>query len=267
MCSFRASSRVIRQYRLAAAEVKPPEAAPRSAPEDDAAPECGADMAAETLLAQAQLQVAEMIGAARAEVAGIHQRAYEEGRQAGRQAGHAEGQNQAQAAAREQITRLAQLVESLVAERARLLADAEEETVELALAIARKVVGDAAAGDPGVILQMVAQAVEVLGSPTSYEVHVNPEDAAATGGPPERVRGQQRVDARGRRTRGCRRLHGDPRGQPGGCAPRNTTGLDRAGLCQLTEVVMTANQELTKIDLRHYRAILPQIVTLRQQAR
>jgi FliI/YscN family ATPase len=30
---------------------------------------------------------------------------------------------------------------------------------------------------------------------------------------------------------------------------------------------MTANQELTKIDLRRYNAVLPQIVTLRQQAR
>jgi flagellar assembly protein FliH len=205
---------VIREYRLAAPDEQPQETAPRPAPEDDAATESGADVAAETLLSQAQCQVAEMIDAARAQIAQMHQRAYEEGRQAGRQAGHEEGLRQTQAAGRQQVTQLAQLVESLISERARLLASAEEEVVELALAIARKVIGDAAADDPGVILQMVAQAVEVLGRPASYEVHVNPEDA-------------QRIEAHLSDSEGSREwtLVADERVAAGGCTVNHGVSL------------------------------------------
>ncbi len=177
MYSSRSGGRVIRQYRLAAADERSQETAPQLVSNDEMAAEGEAEVTAEALVSQTQLQVAEMLSAARLENAHMREQAYEEGRRAGMQAGREEALRQAQAAAGEQISRLAQVADSLIAERSRVLADTQGEVVELALAIARKVIGDAAASDPDAILQMVAQAVEVLGRPTSYQVHVNPEDA------------------------------------------------------------------------------------------
>jgi flagellar biosynthesis/type III secretory pathway protein FliH len=98
-------------------------------------------------------------------------RGYAAGEQAGAEAGLArlEGLHR----------RLAQAIDDIAAERRRVLLESERSVVQLALAIARRVLRRECSTHPAVIASLAHGALGRLGVAEGIEVRVNPADAAA----------------------------------------------------------------------------------------
>jgi flagellar assembly protein FliH len=132
------------------------------------------------LLAGARREAEELRQAARAagaaEAEQLRQEAQQQGYADGYETGHSEGLAQAEAKTAANIARMHQVVDHLITERQRLLTETESDLVGLALAISQKVIGDLASSCSAVILHLAARAVDVLGNPDDYEVHVSPQD-------------------------------------------------------------------------------------------
>jgi len=130
------------------------------------------------LVEDARSEAARLLAEARREAEEIAAGMREDARREGFEAGRQEGMALAEAETREEIAHLQEILQGVVAQRAQLLAGAEEGLVDLALAIARKVIGDAASRDIGVVAAMANQAIAVMGQPGSVRVRLNPKDAA-----------------------------------------------------------------------------------------
>lgn len=123
--------------------------------------------APETLSAEAS-----PAGASPVSPAEIERQAYREG--------FARGERDGRAAAARQVepvlAGLQQLVESLEAGRQKLRREAEQEVVALALAVARKVVGQALASDAAALAGIVREAVGRTEASGSIQVRMHPDD-------------------------------------------------------------------------------------------
>jgi flagellar assembly protein FliH len=128
------------------------------------------------LLDQARAEADRLLVAAQEEAKAIREGAEAEGRRAGFETGRAEGRAIADAQAKQEIGHLREILDNLLAERVRILSSAEPELVDLALAIARKVIGDAASGQREALAYMVRQAVEQLGHTGPFQIHLHPTD-------------------------------------------------------------------------------------------
>jgi flagellar assembly protein FliH len=100
-----------------------------------------------------------------------------------RQQGRAEGEAAGLARAGQRldpvIANLSAAINELAQQRARLRADAEEDTVKLAIAIARRVLHRELSTDPEAILGLVKAAFGKLNARETHRLRVSPEDAAA----------------------------------------------------------------------------------------
>lgn len=170
MFSSRTAGKVIRRYHFT------PGLPPAQPGEEQFVASPGVEQLA-PLMDEARAHAESLLQAAHDESAEIRRQAEAEGRTAGLAAGRQEGLAWGQAQMAAEIERLQQIVDSLAAERLRVLAEAEGELVDLALAIASKVVGSLAEERADAILAMAQQAVEALGHPLTYQIHVNPQDA------------------------------------------------------------------------------------------
>jgi flagellar assembly protein FliH len=208
MSSFR-NGNLIRQYRFLEPAVMPAEedapAEPRGAARNDGS---GPSLweGSDQMVGEARAEAERITRKAREEAAAIAALAREEARKEGFEAGRQEGLALAERETREEIASLQEILQGTVAQRSQILASAEESLVELALAIARKIIGDAASRDIGVIAGMARQAIEVLGRPGSVRVHLNPGDA-------ERMAAYWQVEAGGP----AWEIVPDERVSPGGC--------------------------------------------------
>lgn len=122
----------------------------------------------------AQLRVeAEAAGQAEGKKAG-----YEAGHETGRQEGHAQAMTEmaAQMAAIQQSWTAA--LESWDAARRELLIDARQSLLELALAVARKIVQRLPTVDPAVVAEQVAKAIDYVMRPGDVTIRIHPEDRA-----------------------------------------------------------------------------------------
>lgn len=168
------SKTIIRRYRVVTAQ---------EPPEDTGLTEKGAERReaanglTEALLAQARAEAERIVAEARQQAEAVRQQAAAAGRQQGFEAGFAEGRAAAEAQAAQEVARLHDLLNSILAERARILSGAEAELVDLALAIARKVIGDIAANHVEAVAYIVHQAVEQLGQTGPFQIHLHPADA------------------------------------------------------------------------------------------
>jgi flagellar assembly protein FliH len=123
------------------------------------APLVSAHQRARVIAAAAADEAARVIDEARREA--------EELRRAARDAGYEEG-----------LARASGWLAAAVAQRDRLLAEAEPELVDLALAIARRVVGAAAEREAGVALESASRVLAAARGRRSIALHVHPDDAA-----------------------------------------------------------------------------------------
>ena len=116
---------------------------------------------------------AEMIlGEASSKAEEVRLQAYDEGYQEG----HNDGLDEARTAASEHMKRITDLAESVAADMTRIMNNAEEGVVRLALAVAEKIVLKSLSEDRAIIVGMVKWALEQVDPMEVLRVRVNPED-------------------------------------------------------------------------------------------
>jgi flagellar assembly protein FliH len=98
--------------------------------------------------------------------------------QQGRSEGEAAGVQQAAQRVDGTVAQLANLMRELGSHKARLRMELEEDTVKLAIAIARRVLNRELATDPDVILGLVKAAFAKLNAREAIRLRVSPPDAA-----------------------------------------------------------------------------------------
>jgi len=152
------------------------DARPMIGPEDGSRPGLVTSALTESLLAQARTEADRILAEALKQGQSLREQAETEGRRLGLEAGQIEAKKAIEAQFKEEIERIQQVLEATRTERNRILARSESELVELSLAIARRIIGDAVARDIEVLLHMAHQAVAQLGQSGPFQLHVNAED-------------------------------------------------------------------------------------------
>jgi hypothetical protein len=117
-------------------------------------------------------RASEIVAAARAQAAQIESEARAEGYRAGRAEGLAAAEDERAATSAALGTVLAELQES----RESYLAATERDVVELAVAIAEKIVGAALVADPELVCNLVAGALRAVEGGNGLVLEVNPDD-------------------------------------------------------------------------------------------
>src|SRR5580765_4191669 len=123
-------------------------------------------------------RASEIVAAARAQAARIESEARAEGFRTGRAEGQAAGAEEIAAT----TAALAGVLAALDGSRAAYVAAAERDVVELALAIAEKIVGASLAVDPGIVCNLVAGALRSVEGSDRLVLEVNPDDLALVQG-------------------------------------------------------------------------------------
>ena len=135
---------------------------------------------AERMLHEARVDAGRMIGLAQAEATDAWDNARRVGYEEGRRNGEAEGQVAGQAAGRAALFSAAEQVRSLaegaLVDHSETLRVAEREVVELAIAVASKVIGQEVAMDPSVVARIVGLALEETAKRGTVRVRLNPVD-------------------------------------------------------------------------------------------
>lgn len=141
----------------------------------------------EAAVAEAQRLVAEAKAERDRLVAGARERGHAEGLAKGMTEGRAKGEAEAGGKAleehRERLEALSASWEAALAEferrREEMLAEARDDVLALALAIARKVTHRAVLCDPGVVVEQVSHVLAMQARPTALTVAVHPDDESA----------------------------------------------------------------------------------------
>jgi flagellar biosynthesis/type III secretory pathway protein FliH len=151
----------------------------------------------------------------------LEREAFTKGFQQGERAGAEAAAKRGEATLR----RLAQSIEELASLRAELVHKTERQVVELAFAIARRVLRREIAVDGALLVTMARVALERLGDNTSATIRLNPDDYAMLG-------------ARAQVNEGSVvRIVPDPAVNPGGCLVQTDFGAIDAGIdAQLSEM-------------------------------
>lgn len=173
-------------------------------------------------------RAAEIVATAEASAVAIHEAARERGFAEGHAAG-LEAAGEALGAAR---STLESAVAGLAAARDEFVAAAELRAVELALALAEKVLGAAFAADPALVCDVVAGALRRVTSHDGIVIELNPDDADV-------VSGWIAASASGARV--AIDLQPDRRVGRGGCIVRTSDGAIDA---QLPEQLAAAGELL-----------------------
>ncbi|MBN1766792.1 MAG: hypothetical protein JW860_16175 [Sedimentisphaerales bacterium] len=137
----------------------------------------GAQRECERILAQAGQQAQEIKEKAR-------QEGYQQGQEKGLEEGRQEGHEQALGEARETFARdsvntlkaLKEICEEFNRNKERLLWQAQQETVQLALAISEKVIKQQARQNPEITIANIKEALEFITSDTNVIINVNSRD-------------------------------------------------------------------------------------------
>lgn len=143
---------------------------------------------------------------------------YQQGERAGLEAAHAKGE--------QMLARLAASMQDLQRLRTELLVKTERQVVDLAVAMARRIVHRELALDPDLLLAMARVALDRLADVSTASIRLHPEDYAATVG-----RGQSS------QVPGGVRIVADPAIARGGCLVQSDYGvIDVTASVQLDEL-------------------------------
>ncbi len=135
----------------------------------------GADpVKADEIVGRAREQAEAIIADARAEAARIKEVARLDGFELGQREGYEEGMVRAEADAENMRREAAQLVEAAKEEAARVVAGAEPKIMQIALAVARKVIKREVAADPEIVLGNVREALRRIGRDDSVTIRTSP---------------------------------------------------------------------------------------------
>lgn len=128
-------------------------------------------------IAEAEQALEEAREQARQITQEAEERGYQEGLRKGYEEGYQQGHEEGLRLLEEEISRVRQIAEGALEARQRLLSAMEPEIVSLALAIAKKVIGEEATRNQEVIAHMVHRAIDQLGRRGPYRIRLNPQDA------------------------------------------------------------------------------------------
>lgn len=120
------------------------------------------------LQATADRQLQEAEARWKTELEQTSRQRYEEGRQA--------GLDEREAEAREAVERLDLLHQSFKQERAQLLHEAEGLVVDLAIAVARRILGAQIECDEKLLMRVIRTALQHMGEESNLEIKVHPDD-------------------------------------------------------------------------------------------
>jgi flagellar assembly protein FliH len=145
-----------------------------------------------------------------AHLAALEREAFASGHAAGERAGLEAGNKRAEA----MLRRLAQTLDELRSLRATMIRQSEQQMVQLALAIARRILRREATVDEDLLVAMARVALERLGDAGNATIRLNPEDYSHT------------VQRHGDHWAGARvRVVADPSVSRGGCLVESDFGL------------------------------------------
>lgn len=155
-------------------------------------------------------------------VAAVQSEAYARGYEEGERAGVESGGRRAEA----MVARLTQTVEELAGVRAQMIRQTERQMVELALAVARRIIHREVSLDRDLLIAMARVALDRLGESATVTVKLHPEEFAATSA------------ARVSRVMGtCVTVLEDPRLERGACLVESDLGtIDVSVDAQIEEV-------------------------------
>jgi flagellar assembly protein FliH len=157
----------------------------------------------------------EIRAAHQARLAALEREAFASGYAAGERAGLEAGNKRAEA----MLRRLAQTLDELRALRGTLLRQTEQQMVQLALAIAKKILRREAAFDQDLLVAMARVALDRVGEQGGATIRLNPEDYAQT------------VQRHGDHWAGSRvTVVADPAVSRGGCLVESEFGFVDAGI-------------------------------------
>jgi flagellar assembly protein FliH len=204
-----------------ATATRPPSASRRQAaasPERtaDAGPDsCAADAGAPTALEAVGAEHAARLQALERDA---FARGFAQGERAGAEAAAERG--------KAMLRRLAETLEELAGLRARIIHETERQVVQLALAIARKVIHREVSIDHDLLAAIARVALDRLGESTQVVVRLNPDDHAVAAGAGASAWPVGHVT-----------VVADPRVPPGGCRVESELGVVDAGVdAQITEI-------------------------------
>ncbi len=173
--------------------------------------------------------------------AAVEREAYAKGYDAGEQAGLHTGGQRADA----MVPRLAQAIEELAAVRAQMIRQTERQMVELALAVARRIIHREVSLDRDLLIAMARVALDRLGESAQITVRLHPEDFEATS-----------ADRISRVMGTCVTVLEDPRLERGACMVESDLGtLDISVDAQIEEVAraLLGARRLSDDDERDHR--------------
>jgi len=157
-----------------------------------------------------------------AQFAVVEREAYAKGYEAGEQAGLATGGQRADAI----VVRMSQALEELAAVRAQMIRQTERQMVELALAVARRIIHREVSLDRDLLIAMARVALDRLGESAQITIRLHPEDFEATSA--DRVSNVMGT---------CVTVLEDPRLERGACMVESDLGaLDLSVDSQIEEV-------------------------------
>jgi flagellar assembly protein FliH len=146
-------------------------------------------------------------------------------------AGQAKGEADAALRLKDQLLRIGQTIEQLASLRRVILQEAERQLVELAVAIAGRILRHEVSTDRTLLLAVARAAVARLGDSSSATVHLHPDDHAA-------------IEAMQQGMHQSIKIVPDPAVQPGGCLVQSDMGTIEAGIAEQLD-------ELTAMLLEH----------------
>jgi flagellar assembly protein FliH len=139
-------------------------------------------------------------------------------------AGYAKGEAEGAERVKDQLWRIGETVEQLASLRRVILLEAERQLVELAVAIAGRILRQEISTDRTLLLAIARAAITRLGDSAQATVHLHPDDHAA-------------IEAMQKGTQQSIQIVPDPAVQPGGCLVQSTLGTIEASVAdQLDEL-------------------------------
>ncbi|MBF0565397.1 MAG: hypothetical protein HQK89_09150 [Nitrospirae bacterium] len=125
--------------------------------------------------AEPKIDLVELERQARVRAVDIEKEAYQKGFQAGQESGTKSGIENAGAAAKPHIDELSRVVEELKELKKKILDEVEPQVVDLAIAIARKTVAVELSVNPGVVLEIVKEALNKMEKIGTITIRVHPK--------------------------------------------------------------------------------------------
>ncbi|MHB0877387.1 MAG: FliH/SctL family protein [Anaerolineae bacterium] len=140
-----------------------------------------AQVTSEQLLAEATARAQAILEEAEQQAAAVQVQTQQQGLAQGRAEGLRQGTAKAQADNAEVAGRLAALAGAAEQEVERVFAQAEPQLVDLALAIARRIVGAELAANPVLVAEVVAKAIDEARGAGHHTIHLHPDDVRLIG--------------------------------------------------------------------------------------